>query len=92
MFSAPINGAVGKTKFSKGVLTMAFNVVRASVYAIAVAAMLGLFACSGLSNGYGGWYWQTATVPINPPSVTQNDTGNQSHASGISQTQQGTQG
>lgn len=72
---------------------MTVNFVRASVYAIAGAAMLGLVGCSAVSNGYGGWYWQPAHTTDSPVSLNQNDTGNQSHAkSSPAQAVQGRQG
>lgn len=56
------------------------NVVRASLFAIAGAAMLALVGCSTVSNGYGGWYWQQPHTPDMPLSSNQNDTRNQTHA------------
>jgi hypothetical protein len=72
---------------------MTINSVRASVYAIAGAAMLGLVGCSAVSNGYGGWYWQAPQTTDSSVSLNQNDTTNQSHAkSSPAQAVQGRQG
>jgi len=76
-----------------GVCVMTANHVRASVYVIAGAAMLGLVGCSAVSNGYGGWYWQQPETTDSSLSLNQNDTGNQAHAkSKPAQTVQGRQG
>jgi hypothetical protein len=57
--------------------------VRSGVVAIAAAAMLGLAGCSLMSNGYGGWYWQS---PSESQSTTnQNNTGNYNATAGPSQ-------
>ncbi len=67
--------------------------VRASVYAIAGAAVLGLIGCSAASNGYGGWYWQTPNTNDSSQSLNQSDTSNQSHVkSEPAQTVQSRQG
>ena len=72
---------------------MTANFVRACVYAIAGAAMLGLVGCSLVSNGYGGWYWQQPEVTDSSLSLNQNATPNQAHAkSSPAQTLQGRQG
>jgi hypothetical protein len=72
---------------------MTDSFVRALVYAIAGAAVLGLVGCSAVSNGYGGWYWQQPQTTDSSLSLNQNDTSNQSHAkSSPAQTVQGRQG
>jgi hypothetical protein len=55
----------------------------ACVVAVAFAAMLGLAGCSLLSNGYGGWYWQSPDQNPAPVTMNQNDTANQSHAKSV---------
>jgi hypothetical protein len=72
---------------------MTANLIRASIYTIAGAAMLGLVGCSAVSNGYGGWYWQAPHTTDSSASLNQNDTSNQAHAkSSPAQTVQGRQG
>lgn len=72
---------------------MTANFVRASVYAIAGAAILGLVGCSAVSNGYGGWYWQQPQTTDFSVSLNRNDTSNQSQVKSTpAQTVQGRQG
>jgi hypothetical protein len=86
-------GSIAHNSWEYGVFAMTANFVRACVYAIAGAAMLGLAGCSVVSNGYGGWYWQQPRTTDSPLSLNQNDAGNQSHAkSGSAQTVQGRRG
>jgi hypothetical protein len=59
-------------------IMMSKLMARSGLLAIAAAAMLGLSGCSLLSNGYGGWYWQS-------PSETQATT-NQNNTSNYNST------
>jgi hypothetical protein len=57
-----------------GSIMLSKLMLRSGLVAIAAAAMLGLAGCSLLSNGYGGWYWQSPSET--QATANQNNTGN----------------
>jgi hypothetical protein len=57
---------------------------RAGVLAIAAVAMLGLAGCSFLSNGYGGWYWQAASISDTSANANPSNTNNNNNAKAMS--------